>query len=526
MVIRKWWGFWILVVLAHSSTFACTVPSLKVKKSDADGGAAGASGNASAASSGEAGGSKSTNTVRGARGGDTGRGGAPPTQPTSTAPLAEGGMANSSQSTTWTSTGGTSIVSSNTAGGTSPTTQPISICGNGICEMGESSQSCCSDCKCSQGAVCHRGGCATPIAVTAGGFHSCVLMLGGIVECWGSNDFGELGNGAASQFGNPMPGPVSSLTSVAQVVAGPRTNCARLTDGTARCWGDGTKGQLGNGAWVASPLPVPVSRLTDVTDISVGYAFACARTSAGSVKCWGDNKSGQLGNGTYDPSPEPVEVQGITTATQVAAGYDFACARLSDGSVRCWGNNYSGQLGDGTSKTSPVPTNVANLDNATAVVVTDDVLPILSSTPSFVSGTGCALLSTGAVKCWGDNLLGALGNPNVSMQSTRPVDVLNVSGALSITAGYRFVCARLSNSTAKCWGNNVTGQLGAGVDDSSSATPLVVYGLTGASEIAAGAWHSCSMLARGTVMCWGTNTRYELGNDKMQGSNTPVEIAW
>lgn len=124
--------------------------------------------------------------------------------------------------------------------------------------------------------------------------------------------------------------------------------------------------------------------------------------SKGVVKCWGRNGRGQLGNGTPNhPRTVPVRVKGIHSATAIAAGYSHTCALLADRTVMCWGAGSSGQLGNGALHQSSTPVSVKHIRNATTVTAGGEF-------PGF--GHTCAQLSTGAVKCWGDNEDGQLGN--------------------------------------------------------------------------------------------------------------------
>ena len=134
----------------------------------------------------------------------------------------------------------------------------------------------------------------------AGNYHSCALISGGSVKCWGSNSNGTLGDGTTTMRTSPVS--VSGLSGVSELAAGSDFTCARLSDGTAKCWGLASNGRLGNNNDSTNQLtPVSVSGLTGATQISAKNMSTCAVISGDAVKCWGRNDKGQLGStDTYD----------------------------------------------------------------------------------------------------------------------------------------------------------------------------------------------------------------------------------
>jgi alpha-tubulin suppressor-like RCC1 family protein len=176
--------------------------------------------------------------------------------------------------------------------------------------------------------------------------HSCARLRDGTARCWGHNQFGQLGDGSTTNRLSPVA--VSSLNGAVEIVGGGLHNCARRTDGTVRCWGRNDRGQLGDGSTTDRPVPTPVAGLNGVVGIAAGASHTCALLTSGRVRCWGDNRSGQLGNGTAADAPLPVEVTGLAGVGEIAAGAFHTCARVADGSVRCWGSNDAGQVGDGS----------------------------------------------------------------------------------------------------------------------------------------------------------------------------------
>src|SRR2546427_6303076 len=268
-------------------------------------------------------------------------------------------------------------------------------------------------------------GISTAVAVAAGCFHTCALLANGTVQCWGENDFGQLGNGTSDPVPgspttvNPTPVTVSGMTTAVAISAGGWHTCARLGDGRVQCWGQNTYGQLGDGATIApsapsrSPTPVTVTGITTAVAMEAGIFHTCALLADGTLQCWGRNDEGRLGNGTTANSSTPTTVSGITPAA-VAPGAEHACALFQDGTVRCWGDNNWGQLGNnsavGATSTTP-STAVTGITTATAA--------------SSGAEHTCAVLQGGFVQCWGRNTDGRLGNGTTTNAFT-PVTVVGL----------------------------------------------------------------------------------------------------
>jgi alpha-tubulin suppressor-like RCC1 family protein len=243
-------------------------------------------------------------------------------------------------------------------------------------------------------------GLAGVVGLAAGDNHACALLRAGTVECWGSNEFGQLGGSSAAD--RQTPSVVAGVTGARQVVAGDDHSCALIgRPGTVRCWGDNDNDQTGGeGSRVTSP--VAVGGLTDIVELVAGGEHTCARHAGGSISCWGYNYLGQLGVGSTRPTStsSPVTVKGVADAVQLAAGRYSTCALRRGGTVSCWGLNRKGELGNGDTEDRSSPTAVSGIGDAQYLAAG--------------KWHYCAVRGSGSVWCWGDNLGGQLGTGDVT----------------------------------------------------------------------------------------------------------------
>jgi alpha-tubulin suppressor-like RCC1 family protein len=458
-----------------------------------------------------------------------------------------------------------------------------------------------------------------PVAVSGGGFHTCARMSDETARCWGANVFGELGDG--STVYSALPVTVSGLSGVSAISAGAVHTCALLTNQTIKCWGRNQHGQLGNGSTTDSSTPVLVSGINDAIAVSAGGDHTCAIRTGDAVFCWGKNASSELGNDSTANSSTPVgpifsnasaiaagqkgtcavslgtEVDcwgdvgfksttpttRLTTSgvSALSVGADHGCALRTDGTVTCWGLNDVGQLGNGTTGSTPATAQVHNLTEVGAI--------------SAGWYHTCAVTS-GGTRCWGDNESGQLGDgstvdrfvpvgvgilapahrtsapsrtpaaptrsgrrtnaaPGGPGRATRrpalaasPVSAgargdrpetgaADISSAApsftprdttheatQISAGGFNTCAVIADQTLRCWGDDTYGQLGDATNGFSTK-PVHPYGLASASAVDAGGYHTCAILSGGAGTCWGSNPDGELGNGTFVDSATPVSVS-
>jgi len=347
--------------------------------------------------------------------------------------------------------------------------------------------------------------------VSVGTGHSCVLTSAGGVRCWGNNNQGQLGVGT-TDFRNTPVDVVGLTSGVVAISAEADYTCALTTGGGVKCWGANGTGGLGNGTYTSSSTPVDVVGLTSgVAAISSGGQLTCALTSAGGVKCWGARYGGGLGDGSTTGSATPKDVVGLGSGViAIAAGSIHACAVTTAGAVKCWGDNQDGQLGDGTTTRRLTPVDVTGMGSGVVVVAAGGL-------------DTCAVTSSGRAKCWGWNANGQLGDGTTTDRST-PVDVTGMtSGVVAIDVADYISCALASGRTGMCWGQNMGGALGDGTT-TDRLTPVNVVGISGANAISAGPWHGCAITSHGGVKCWGFNGHGELGDGTTTDRWTPVDV--
>jgi hypothetical protein len=312
------------------------------------------------------------------------------------------------------------------------------------------------------------GGGLTFARLAAGVAHTCGLVADGTAYCWGSDVAGQLGDGQTTN--RTAPTPVSTTLKFVALAAGAQHTCGLTSDGVASCWGRNDRGQLGDGTTNLRTVPTAVLTQERFRSIGAGGSSigqTCALTTNGAAWCWGDGERGQLGNGTRDivAHPLPVEVSGSLTLSAISVGHGrHVCALTSAGAAFCWGENAFGGLGNGTMfNLSMVPTPVSSSTVFTQIVA-----------GGFI-GHSCALTSAGAAWCWGDNEVGAIGDGTNDDRET-PAAVTGGLVFRAITAGLRHSCGITVAGAVYCWGSNGAGQLGTNSTTSRSAPTRVVSG--------------------------------------------------
>ncbi|NBO54213.1 MAG: chromosome condensation regulator RCC1 [Actinobacteria bacterium] len=206
-------------------------------------------------------------------------------------------------------------------------------------------------------------------SISAGSDHTCAVLIAGGVKCWGAGGYGRLGDGSNTSSNVPL-NVVDLGMQVKSIAAGGFHTCALLVDGVVKCWGWSVNGQLGNGSTLTAEGPVTVINLDEAVAIAAGSLHTCALTTAGELKCWGSNGQKQLGRSRIEQSASPLVVSGLgDDITTISSSGSSSCAMSSAGIAKCWGWNQFGGLGDGTTISRHQPVQVIGLTNLKAITV-------------------------------------------------------------------------------------------------------------------------------------------------------------
>ena len=385
----------------------------------------------------------------------------------------------------------------------------------------------------------------TATALSAGFAHTCALLDNGSVTCWGKGTSGQLGDDLSQD--SPLPATITALPSghkAITIASGYDHTCAILDDGSVACWGEGSSGQLGNGALIDSSTPQTTQSLgfnSSAKSISLGRYHSCAITDNGTTVCWGQGSQGQLGNGATSEEASPVTTAPFPfnqKAVALASGEEHTCALMSTGSVACWGNGANGRLGNGASSSASTPELTEPFGGGRTAVA-------ISSQHQHT----CALLNDGNVSCWGSDEDGRAGTGDALSEHNIPTDTAGLGAgrtSLSIAAGFSSTCAILDDLSTVCWGdlNPPAGNVYASTPSELTLLPAghsiavserdfngngvlnifefpVNFDFT-ASGLSAGARHTCAILDDDSITCWGDNSKGQLGTGDTVSQFTPI----
>lgn len=337
--------------------------------------------------------------------------------------------------------------------------------------------------------------------VSTGRDHTCAITMAGILKCWGSNSYGQLGDGTTTT--QPTPTIIDSTQTYKQISAASYYTCGITEAHVLKCWGSHASGKLGLGditAKVLTPTIVDPGVSYKQISMSPNITTTCGLTEDNILKCWGDGQFGQLRIlPSYEASHNrPIVVDADNTFEQVSVGSGFICAIVAvSGALKCWGSNSNGALGDDFAFVRTLPTVVDSHTQYTSV-----------------SGT-CGFTTVGETKCWGFSSNGFLGLGSALRRSI-PTVLPHLDGQTrkEMIRAWRHSCSIQVNGALQCWGPNNYGELGDGTNQAKVSPALIDYGVT-YSQVAVGSYHTCGLTSTGILKCWGGNDRGQLGDGQI-----------
>jgi alpha-tubulin suppressor-like RCC1 family protein len=337
---------------------------------------------------------------------------------------------------------------------------------------------------------------------------TCAITVDGETYCWGYNGNGELGIGSTSgNTGNGTPQKVLGGYVFESITAGGQSICGQVASGTIYCWG-ANSGQLSSSFNSAVPQPVLFGGI-DIRALSLGISnHACGIAANGKAYCWGNNAWGKLGVVSPASSQNPIELSLGSSVSIITSGADHSCAILQAGELKCWGANINGERGDGTTSSKSVPTEIVGGQQFTTV--------------SLTYSSSCALDTSSKAWCW--------GGPGWTFDNSGTEAVI---APVAIAGGLSFVeivnadyakCGRTSGGQVWCWGAGWDGQRGDGTNN-TSPNPSRVNLTDVVTQISGGQSHICALTSAGAVYCWGRNSEGQLGDNSTVNRNLPVRVA-
>lgn len=326
--------------------------------------------------------------------------------------------------------------------------------------------------------------------VTPGNAHGVGLRANGSLWSWGSNSYGQIGDGTSTTRTSPTQIGAGKLWM--DVSAGSNHSAAVASDGTLWTWGYNFNGQLGLGDVTQRSSPVQVGTDTHWRRVICGGSFTLALTDTGEIWAWGQNSNGQLGIGNTAQQTLPVRVGSNSDWTALAAGNFHAAALRADGTLWAWGLNSSGQLGDGTTsqRTSPV-----QIGSAT------DWQSVRAG-----SNMSAARKVDGSLWVWGQNNLGQLGDGTL-MNRNSPQRFAEGRDWRDIATGISHVAALREDGTVWVAGESY----GFSGVSPRTLTPAAVTGESWQQLSGSGSTY-LALRADGTLWGWGYGGWGTLGN--------------
>ncbi len=410
------------------------------------------------------------------------------------------------------------------------------------------------------------------IEISSGGFYSMALSEEGHIFTWGSNNYGQLGDGTHRDFSSPIDITAKfdlKNDKIVEISAGKIHSMAVSEQGRVFTWGNNEYGELGNDATKESNLPIDITanfnlKNDKIASISAGYSHSMALSEQGRIYVWGNNDDGQFGDGSTKGSYTPIDITlsinikndnvkeviasrsnsmiitssgvlyvvgtnqlgqcGINASLIItnpqrvkiqeeiimSRGVSHNMALTKSGEVYTWGDNRYGQLGDGTQTNSTIPKDITSSFN----LINDKIIKVSTGEVNSM-----ALSEKGRIYIWGDNSNGQLGD-GTQTNSTIPKDITSSFNLVNdkiveISSGNFYSMVLSEKGSVFTWGINGTGQLGNGTHYDIyipvDITPNFNLSNDKIVKIAAGNFHSMALSEKGSIFTWGNNQFGQLG---------------
>jgi len=411
----------------------------------------------------------------------------------------------------------------------------------------------------------------TALAISLGFAQTCAILDDYSINCWGNNDNGQIGDGTTDDRNSPSAVILSGINDPIQIAVGYDSTCALFDDGSIQCWGNNNYGQLGIGSTTQSESPKTLNSIShlEATSIQVGNFFACALFHDGAPRCWGLGASGQLGTGLNGNSNSPQLVKGykegmneayrFIQGTEISipihvAGWDYTSnisGNLSAGIE--WNNitnslelnyllpigNHSASITFSTGIYSTTVTvdfeiieridqwsdRVASHTHGMAIV--DDIESHIPVDLDLGGSHSCYISLNNFNYCQGDNTYGQQGDNTVTARSTPNKILLFEKPLTSISTGSQHTCGIDYDGSLYCWGYNALGGVGVGTTTATytgrQEVTVEANGLENnrALQVSVGTYHTCSIFDDLQLYCWGYNNYGQLGIDSVTQQNRP-----
>nr|BFD59306.1 hypothetical protein CKG001_14130 [Bdellovibrio sp. CKG001] len=423
--------------------------------------------------------------------------------------------------------------------------------------------------------------------VAVGSKHGCAITMTDSMKCWGTNNYGQVGDNGVTTRNLPVAvygGDTYKFVTVnddSTTSTARGFTCAITMSNALKCWGANMLMQIADPGLVARYLPTVADAGTNYIDVRNSASRACGITQSGALKCWGNligdssphsayaygsgnanhmfsqkmipvldstftslslfgsenmtdaasgtcglssNKLfcwgsisiayGPFGDGseTHARRPAPVMLDPNTNYSYISRKRHYdGCAVTSTGQMKCWGVNSVGELGE-----------AAAIGQSATIPKVADSSTTYSKVISFENAT-CGISTTGELRCSGYNAFGRLGLGDTTNRTSFTVVDPGVSYS-EIDLGLNHACGITTTGVLKCWGSNSHGQIAKASGTSSSYLPDVVDSGVTYIKLAVGPYHSCAISSTNKLKCWGNNFNGLLGDGTTANKYTPTAI--